>query len=391
MIDLETILFLEELTPAEREEAERRLAADPEARAARRKWLRLLQEVGEQVDTSLPDRRLLILEGLRRAGRDDALSGPEREHLDDRKEVLDSALERHPGLEDVVADVAHDVQLFERAWSDGAEERRRSHSEGDGSPFAADRGARRRAARSRIQWVWRVGALAAVVAFVGLLIFMGERQSDLVSLATGPDEVRVVDLADGSSVRLMPNSELAYHSPEDAGEFTRYARLEGDAFFSIAPRREGFTVEVPTGMVVVLGTSFAVRAEESQASVYLTKGRVSLYSAANRNQPVVLEPGEMAQIPHGQLPTAASPFEASDAPDWTGVLALRETPLPEAASQLRERFDAPVVVHEDLADETVSGTFWPDQDLQEVLATLSSALSAEVDSTGGELRIVPRR
>ncbi|MBS0030319.1 FecR family protein [Chitinophaga sp. 22321] len=105
-----------------------------------------------------------------------------------------------------------------------------------------------------------------------------------------------VTLPDSSRVILNSASELQV--PENYGQGNRAVILDGDAFFSVTPATDTFTVTSDKLRATVLGTSFKMRSFASQhgATVYLLTGKIRVgksYHSATDNQPEILERGQM--------------------------------------------------------------------------------------------------
>jgi ferric-dicitrate binding protein FerR (iron transport regulator) len=214
----------------------------------------------------------------------------------------------------------------------------------------------------------------------------------MVTLRTAEGEVRLIEMADGSTARLMGGSELTYADPAKGGVFTRRARLTGRAFFDIAPDRRAFTLETPTALTTVLGTTFGVRADDAATEVVLVTGRVSLASRAARERFVVLEPGQRSRVAAGALPSTPAPVDLAEALDWTGLFIFRAALLADAVSRLSAHYEVPVSLAPELAADSISGTFGQDQPLEEILRTLAATLAAEVRPTGdGGFVLAPSR
>lgn len=384
MKHLDEILFHEDLPAERREEVEQLLREDPEARRIFARWRSLIRVVGDEIDEQLPDRRILILEAMRRAGSGDLLDSEEREELRAADGALGGVLEAHPGLRDALSDIESDVRIFDRVWSDVIRSRDAERT----TLAAAERSAvhlHRRPSR----WIWRIGAPTLIAAFVAILMLLGQRQTGLVAVTTGQDEVQLLTLGDGSTVRLLPNSQLDYHPDNTGASLKRYARLQGDAYFDIAPAREGFTVETPTAVVVVLGTSFGARASSEIAEVYLAEGSLSVASRAARTRPVVLEPGQMTRVRRSELPGAPSQVDLTSALAWSGLIVFRETPVGDVAIKLSERFDLDILADPILAEETVTGVFEASQDPEAVLAAVAAALDVRIVGSGSTRTFSP--
>ncbi|MFK7989215.1 MAG: FecR domain-containing protein [Sandaracinaceae bacterium] len=127
--------------------------------------------------------------------------------------------------------------------------------------------------------VWVVPVLAAAAALV--LVWAWPRDAPALTLASGAELVeirsggtsRTVALADGSSVRLGPNTVL--DPTENDGDHIRWRLAEGEARFEVrphGPRR--WVVDGGEAMATVLGTVFTVRRAPGWTEVEVERGRV---------------------------------------------------------------------------------------------------------------------
>ena len=388
MHDLDHILFGDDSDDGGPGAGGRPEDLSPADRALLRRWSGLLGRVSSDVEAVVPDRRMLVLEGIRRYGGQQMLDEADVRALDASAVPLSDALARHPGLQIVVDDVREDAASFDRIWNEAVE---RDGENGVRRTRSADRAASApKRVRPGFRWAARIATGAAVLTFAAVVFFLAQRDSGLATLATGPGETRLVELADGSTVRLLANSELAYRRAEDGVVFDRFTRLRGNAFFDVAPGREGFTIELPTAVVMVLGTSFGIQSDDQQARVYLATGRLSVSSPEARDMPVVLEPGQMTTISRDARPAAPTDTSMSEALDWTGLLVFVDTPMDKVSNRLSSVFGLDLRVDPGLQHETLTGTFERTAGADAVVEAVAAALGASVDSTGNSVRIRPR-
>jgi ferric-dicitrate binding protein FerR (iron transport regulator) len=174
--------------------------------------------------------------------------------------------------------------------------------------FSPERWVRRR--------TWIAAASVIVLLSAGVYVFVREErkvpqvgaEAVKVSLNTysnprGGDQKELI-LADGSKVWLNAASTLKFPSQFDGPE--RVVELSGEAFFEVTNNsNKPFRVKIKDAEVDVLGTHFDVMAYEDEtiSRTTLIEGSVRVESGA---QPVVLKPGEQAEIPYpspGVVPT----------------------------------------------------------------------------------------
>jgi ferric-dicitrate binding protein FerR (iron transport regulator) len=369
---LDTLLFSDDLSPAQQEALRTAMAKDPALAEMAAQWHHIRAAVRNDLHASLPDGRLFVLYALDASGHADLLSSEERTHLDRARPQLDAAIHQHPALADVVADVDDACADFEACWA-------QHWAKTTARKPAPDRKAQASARRKNgLRWGWRAVATVAVVAFVAVLGLLLQRDQNTTTITVAEGETRLVELADGSTVRLLGGSQLTFVDPEASAVFNRRVSLEGQAFFEITSGQQGFTVETPTALTTVLGTSFGIQADEAQMEVVLATGKISVASKAAQDRVVVLEPGQMSRVVRNAQPSTPASVDLTEALEWTGLLLFRATPVEAAIARLSEQFEVDITVAPALQDEPVSGTFDPSQPLDQILDALATTLSAEV-------------
>ena len=120
----------------------------------------------------------------------------------------------------------------------------------------------------------------------------GAEEYHLLRIPRGGEYTLV--LADGTTVYLNAESELRY--PVKFSGERRKVYLRGEAYFDVArDEQKPFTVEARGVEVLVLGTSFGVRAYEGEENVLTTlvQGRVDVSAEGQR---VKLIPGQQADF-----------------------------------------------------------------------------------------------
>ena len=377
---LDKILFFDDLTPSQQEALRAVLEEDSALAESFAQWQQVRAALRRSLHTHVPERRLFVLYALDASGRADVLSHDERRELEAARPALDAAVQAHPALTDVVGEVEAACADFEEAWT--------VHFKQEHRPVrrtAPERPARRLApVRRAVRWSWRIAATVAVVAFVAVLTLVLQRDRSLTTVTVAQGETQLIELADGSTVRLLGGSSLTYADPEQATAFNRRVTLAGRAFFDIAPDQQGFTVETPTALATVLGTSFGIQADDAAMEVVLATGSLSVASKAAPEGLVVLQPGQMSRVARNALPSTPTPVDLSEALEWTGLFLFRSTPLSDAVARLSRRYGVDIAVSPDLEAEGVSGTFAREQSLQQILDALATTLNAAVQGNDAD-------
>lgn len=199
----------------------------------------------------------------------------------------------------------------------------------------------------------RISLVTAALLVAGLSVILSTRM--FPSYATGPGELRVVRLEDGSRVHLNVDSEVRVRFSE--GE-RRLTLAKGEAFFDVAhDATRPFIVAADGASVRALGTKFDVRRQDHGVQVTLLEGRVRVQQAGMA-QAWTLDPNQKLVLSaRGVVSPVAA--DAARSTSWTtGRLSFRETPLAEAIAEVNRYGKERIVLQgDDLPARLVSGYF----------------------------------
>lgn len=172
-------------------------------------------------------------------------------------------------------------------------------------------------------------AMAALVLVVGGVVWF---QSRSPVHATGTGEQKIVQLADGSTLRLDTASQARVRF---TGDGRRIELLQGQAYFEVAhDATRPFVVEAGTTRVTALGTVFDVRLRPGGTAVTLVSGAVVVDDGAAPGRPAQrLAAGQQAWVTSRGGVTRA--VDAGIETSWTeGRLVFRDTPMIEAVAEM---------------------------------------------------------
>jgi transmembrane sensor len=240
----------------------------------------------------------------------------------------------------------------------------------------------------------RAAAVVLIVAGAGLLwrrTQVGEKGTGTTgttavavrTISTGVGQRDSVELPDGTRVILGPSTTLTQHA--DFGKNTREVDLAGEAYFDVKhdASRE-FRVNTPSALIRDIGTTFDVQTTgATDVRVAVTSGTV-LVRPLNRGtqDSVVLRAGDRGGVNGGRVVAERAAVTEADLAWMRGKLIFRDTPLTEAADQIRRwygvelRFADPA-----LRNQHLTATFAGEPKSQ-VLKTIALALGAEIELRG---------
>ena len=244
-----------------------------------------------------------------------------------------------------------------------------------------------RAARRRRAASVASAALVVVLGFGGWQTWMTGAPAAPATLhfATGPGEMRTVELTDGSSLHLNGATRLDV----TLASGRREARLAaGEAYFDVAhDPAKPFIVHAGATDVRVLGTAFDVDMIRDQVGLSVYRGAVR-FAPVVAGTNVVVRAGYRTHYRHGrtEVPTH---FDANE-PDWRlGWLDTTGMKLADLVDVLNRQAGEPVLPPPpSLADIAVSGRFRLDNSRQ-LLKAIGSANGFTVARRTRGLEIMP--
>jgi ferric-dicitrate binding protein FerR (iron transport regulator) len=237
-------------------------------------------------------------------------------------------------------------------------------------------------------------ALGAIAASFAVLAFghgsfrlgnAGPAPLDRGDVTTGPGEGAMISLADGTAIRLGPQSQLRV--TQEDGQPVVW--LEGRAFFGVVPNpARTFTVRTEHGEATALGTRFEVRSEADGFRVLVVEGNVRVSAAGAA---IDLGEGLMSQNRPGAPPSTSRVENVEEMLNWIGkTLVFRSTPLARAIAEVEYQYGVEVQLNDQsLRKVEVTATF-TDKPLEEVIYVLSEIVGAQYVIEDAQVRLLPK-
>ena len=231
-----------------------------------------------------------------------------------------------------------------------------------------------------------LGAVATVVIIGGMMYMNTAAAKGKVAKAVNEADARPVvtpaarsgnvDLGDGSSVTLAPESKLLI--PKNFGPTLRGVRLEGAATFTVAPGlKDEFQVYSGPAVIVAKGTAFTVSnyAADSSVTVVVNEGSVEV-KQGDAIMPAAANTGVV--VKEGAAMRAATAEEMELVNAWkTGTVIVSQKPLRLALVSMKRWYGFEIVVPKaELMEKPVT-----------IKASLDSAMQAihQVEKSAGVL------
>lgn len=234
--------------------------------------------------------------------------------------------------------------------------------------------------RSRKTWL-KAAAAILLIAFSSLLLIQQFSDTGPVQIAESGSSIQTVELADGTSVTLRPNSSL-YELPAD--ENKRAYSLSGEALFDVVSRADQpFSVEAGSGRVIVTGTRFNVAERNQTAKVFLLEGSVR-FETKDGAESVSLKPGQASEIDQNMQLRQPLTFEAELVTSWTqNRLTFRDRQAGSIIDELEFHFDIQINAPESVENESLGGTIQLDS-AEQSLDDLGTVLGGSFEQTGDD-------
>jgi transmembrane sensor len=183
-----------------------------------------------------------------------------------------------------------------------------------------------------------LAGIAALILVLAGAIFWARGDT----LATGPDEQRIVELSDGTELSLNANSRVVVGYDDRVRKITL---LQGEALFNVVKHQpRPFVVIIGDRKVIAMGTSFEVRREDPNGGAFavtLVEGRVAVEPISGPDilpaEPVsglkLLKPGERLRFDGKSAENVDLPSLEKVTAWQRGQLIFDDTSLSEAAAE----------------------------------------------------------
>lgn len=235
---------------------------------------------------------------------------------------------------------------------------------------------------------WRMAAAVLILITAGLIInYMMTKTSDVQVAST--NNTKQITLPDGSSVTINRNSTISY--AEDFGSENRTLSLSGEAFFDVAHNPDKpFIIEVKSGRIEVIGTSFNVQAYDSvDKTEVIVKTGVVKFSVPTLKQEIKLVAGDKGVF------TKANPQLVSTANDdanylsWnTHELTFQEHDLRSVIATINKTYNVNITLQTAISDTCVVTVRFENQSLDAVLRVLENTLNLTYRRKGNQIEII---
>ncbi|MBN1949918.1 MAG: FecR domain-containing protein [Bacteroidales bacterium] len=218
---------------------------------------------------------------------------------------------------------------------------------------------------------------ATLVILVGIAILWFEVFRPQEMQGPGKDQgIKIIHLADGSTVTLNVGSKLDYRAGFEGS--SRKVSLQGEAYFEVArDSLHPFIIQMDHAEVVVLGTSFNVRAyeETDKIEVTVTEGKVSFEGKDKIRNTVMLTDGERAEYSRSDGTLTKSRNRDRNYLAWkTGIMIFENDSLPQVVDVISRVYHQDIEISSPVLENCRLSTSFENASLKKVLDVLESTL-----------------
>ncbi|TVQ67098.1 MAG: DUF4974 domain-containing protein [Balneolaceae bacterium] len=199
-------------------------------------------------------------------------------------------------------------------------------------------------------------------------------------------------LPDGSTLELNSGTTIQYNRL--FGIRNREIRLDGEAFFSVAPGDKPFIVSANRAVVEVTGTAFNVRSRSDdpgfETRVHVASGSVALYPAGQSDRSVTLSAGDWSRWSITmETPRTTEPAAPEHIGEWReNRFHFRNETLGMIFREVERRFDIRIQLEADqAASEVLTAHYTDPGDAERIIEDICHVKGLRYARTANGFRI----
>ena len=238
--------------------------------------------------------------------------------------------------------------------------------------------------KTRKTWLFQSAAAAILLLFFFYFFNPFGGSGEFVAITTDSSGTKTIQLPDSSIVSLNRNTVLEY--PEEFNE--RLVKLTGEAFFEVKKSAgKNFVVETPDTKVEVLGTSFNVKARQSQSITALSVLAGKVQFSSNQKK-VILSQNQQAKFNNNNSEISTSELTNKNFLAWkTGILEFNNSQLKEVFDILSENYGYKFTVNKPELYELKLTYSFHITEVEEIFTELEIILPISIHIEGNHVKI----
>lgn len=242
--------------------------------------------------------------------------------------------------------------------------------------------------------IYSIAASVLLILGIGALtwLWMSKPQDATMFIVySGIQNIKSLQLPDGSTVQLGPGSKLIYPSEFEGHE--REVQLEGQAFFDVhKDARHPFVVKTNDMKVTALGTAFEIYSYNLNNNVeaILLNGKIKINAQVNQSKAeLILQPNEKLTYSRDTHKMIVEAVDASKYSDWRkqGILSFENEKLSMIIPRLEQWYGRKIMCEKDIANQYRFTFKVRDESLERILYILNSSSPVKYTKVGEDFEL----
>lgn len=228
----------------------------------------------------------------------------------------------------------------------------------------------------QLRLLLRIAASVLILITAGYVTYRiaAPRHEETLTAWSGDAKSTIVNLPDGSQVKLNRNTSLTY--PVAFDDQSRTVTLNGEAYFEVAgDPNKAFRVIAGKAVVEVLGTSFNVLVTDTkgEVEVFVTSGKVML-SSEDDTEGVELTKGLIGRTSEGK-----TLMELNENPNYmawsSGLLVYDSTALGTVLKDLKRVYGIDIVADESVISDKYITTVFDNTEEEDIIKIIAATFN----------------
>lgn len=189
---------------------------------------------------------------------------------------------------------------------------------------------------------------------------------------------KIIDLPDGTKILLANGGTLSYS--KNFNEKERLIELSGEAFFEVSKdKTKPFIITTNQTRTKVVGTSFRISESGDYTNIEVHSGIVEFMENSNTNNKLRLIKGESARFFEKNKVLLSKTEHTGDSQFRIKHLEYKNKKLESICKDLKELFNTDIKLGNDQIKELSITTTFEDQDLENILQSISFSLDLDIE------------
>ena len=218
-------------------------------------------------------------------------------------------------------------------------------------------------------------------------------ESEYINVKTQKGQQSEITLPDGTFVALNYDTHLRYKINLDGK--LQEVELEGEAFFKVSKNeKRTFRVKTSEMDINVLGTEFNVNAYKTNANIETTllEGSIQVDNISGSKESVLMKPGQRLLLNKINKNVVVGEVDSQAATQWrNGEYYFEEITLEDLAKTMERAYNKTIYFEDEgLKKESYSGSFYRDENIDELLEVINLTIPISVRKNNNEIWINKR-